>query len=960
MGISILGLEIHLVKYGIGKVTQGLKDKTNAILGHYDSLSINPINNWLDFSVENTMSVDDNCQEGKFYAKNYPIKLLFPREETIFKFKEFNYSEWENYEHLLKNNSCVTLTLVNLTDAYKKKVEKNILEGFLNLILGSIHINKKLLKKVNFIAMPSLGYSDFCLLTCDTEWKSTMELIEHLHGLIFDEYIPVLSTDYMIPAYQFNNKHFDSSCFNEIGMSVRVNLRPGITAQILKNAVPPSVEVYRTSGSTDCLLRAKGTQAPNELCEFLMFSNGESTIPLVVDMESTLQFSIEGSGDSGIQLSDKLNQCVGTNDVLKELQNQIKNYRDILCKNDRHLQQLNNLNELYTNIRNIYEECHTGLVCNILEGFISNFTTCLDLCIKDAEKDESESKYPFDEIEKQVCEFCTIVNEFLLNLSRSDCFFIEKERHNHSSVSATASLLIAYNQWLNAFAQEVRKVTQPKSKSDFKFLITSGGQGETVTKNSFYFLNHQPPEQKKLSLIIRMAETSPFDFAGTIIRSSHECMHFCGERYRKKRADLLVSFVASMLSKTISEELFSKNNTYGYVAEICSVLCPNIEGYDELLHQSEQIYGRCLCNFETIIYDRLVNCFNKTELETENDYLSENIERWMYNSLLKTFSVYRSNNKDNSPMEIGFNDFFIFLYEQTQEVHRRFYKDNDCLLSNNNVDTLVFEFDYDKTKLYSSVSNEYEMDFILKNQIQLVLSRLLISRFPNLKKSDEKDFEKNFPLSYMVQNNISDTLEVSIDIFSETFSDVMACKILDASLIDYLMAQAYEDSDIENALPVDPTNYYRFSAVINLCFKDNLNDDYRSLNEKTKKEISEAIINLQKHGKRSVPKPEILYNRISEFLNHFQDNFSIAQYLYDYLKYCEDEYKAMDAFSKLSRFSDTFKEIRLLNIEPLSDETNENIIKMYYALIYNKFGKGDGSDGEELPTNNMQEMAKTR
>ena len=88
--------------------------------------------------------------------------------------------------------------------------------------------------------------------------------------------------------------------------------------------------------------------------------------------------------------------------------------------------------------------------------------------------------------------------------------------------------------------------------------------------------------------------------------------------------------------------------------------------------------------------------------------------------------------------------------------------------------------------------------------------------------------------------------------------------------------------------------------------------------------------------------------------------FYFLEILYDYLKYCVDKYTEMDAFSNLECFADSFSKIRLLDIEPQTDTTNEEIIKMYYALVDNKLDKGDDGDGGKLQADSMYEIIKTR
>lgn len=950
---SVFGLTIHLKKCILGKATRGIQGEPNIILGHYDSILITPISKWLEYSNVHPLKNTNLTDPSSFYVKCYPIRLLFPSDTIIRKYPSFHYKEWKKYEDLLKKNRCMTLVLVNLTDEYKRSVQNDLLDNFLDIVSNYKEIQTSL-ENVHFVILPSIGYSDFCVLMCSEKWDQPMKLVEFLHGLTNEKNTPVISTDYMIPVYHFNgNCEFNDNCFSDIGMSVRVNIKPGITAHMLKENIPKEVEVYRTSGSTDCLLRAKGDEIA-QLFKFLISSKTNTKTGFIVDMESTLQLPITDiyAKSKNIYLSDTPIKDID----LRNLGTLIEDYNKILEKNKKNRQQINDLYELLTNIENIYAEYHTEAVCCILRGFIKNLSFCLGLCINDLKNENPE--YNLDEIEEQIHELCSIVNEFLLDLSRSDCFFIEKERYNHSSVSSITSLLIAYNQWLNAFTNKVQSATQPENKSDFKFLVTSGNQNQTVTFNPFYFLNHNIDRQE-IPLIILMSDISPFDFSGTILRAVHECMHFCGERYRKERVNYLVSFVTMMLAQNMSEVIFPAEQMSKYIQEIYTTLCPDAYNREEILNKAKRICYDCSVRLTEAIQKVLEKCFDKeTFISVDENCLLKNVKGWIYNTLLKAFSVYVFDDGKDKQIGIQLNDFFADIYDEIQKVYIKLIEKNIALATDNNIDTLIFSFELDKIKLYLNYTNECEMDILIKNQIQLILSRLLIDIPIYADISYSKDWEYSFPYYSLTQKNILDVLDIATDIFSETFSDVMACKILNATLEDYLLAYIYEELDLDRALPLEETKIYRISAVINTCFKEQLNKT--KLSEEACQKINAAILKLTAHGMPAMVDYKELCRRVNCLLNLFNQNKLIGEPLMQYLEYCIVQYKSKDIFTELNCFSKSFNKIKLLNVIPNESDTNEKLIQMYYALINNTWSKEDeGNDGDKNESE-MREVVKTR
>ena len=155
----------------------------------------------------------------------------------------------------------------------------------------------ELLAEVNCCVLPSLGYSDLCVLMAGVNWEPALRLVERLHSLtIKDEKmpgIPVLSTDYMMPVCHPRKggkpeEKFSDGYFTGIDLAVRVSLRPGVTTRQLASHLD-GVEAYRTSGGTDCLLWAKDGQA-YKMMDVLMADKERN---FVVDMASALQLRLE-------------------------------------------------------------------------------------------------------------------------------------------------------------------------------------------------------------------------------------------------------------------------------------------------------------------------------------------------------------------------------------------------------------------------------------------------------------------------------------------------------------------------------------------------------------------------------------------------------------------------------------------------------------------------------------------
>ena len=113
-----------------------------------------------------------------------------------------------------------------------------------------------------------------------------------------------------------------------------------------------------------------------------------------------------------------------------------------------------------------------------MKGLVENFSYCLE---QSAHKMDQDG-WNFNKMETCISEFTDVVSSFLSDLSRSDCFFMERDRYNHASVSSTTSLLVAYNQWLDGFTNTVSKATDKDARNMASppFYLLSGRSGKRL------------------------------------------------------------------------------------------------------------------------------------------------------------------------------------------------------------------------------------------------------------------------------------------------------------------------------------------------------------------------------------------------------------------------------------------------------------------------------------------------
>lgn len=945
---NVIGLTLQLQKFGVGTSPVARYKSKNTVLGHYDDLVIAKITRWLDFSprVDWESSKKHNVLNNT--VTHYPLKLLFPDWGADGDPMGFSYEAWKAPETLLKSNPCMTVVLLNLTDAYKKQVCENLLPDFLKLLTEKYEPDPPL-EKVHCCVLPSLGYSDFCILMAGTDWKPAFKLVECLHDLIIGdsdtEKTAVLSTDYMMPIFHRGQKKISSSRFKGLELSVRVNLLPSVTAQQLADHLT-EVQVYRTSGGSDCVLWAKERKGQQQLIDFLLDSR---TGNIVIDMASTPQLLVPHSTN----IPNVGDHCPGDvgDEYIDTFEEAVTVYEAGLIKHKRHCRQANSLRELVASIGSICSQSHSGDLRNIMKGLVENFSYCL----KESTCRMDQDGWNFDEMETCVSEFVDIVSSFLSDMSRSDCFFMERDRYNHASISSATSLLIAYNQWLDGFSNAVSKATDKNNQSNCAFLVTSGGRDQTQTLNAFCFLEPLVRDDvlyERVPLVTQMSEMSLFDFSGTILRSAHECMHFSGTRRRRDRVGFMLMFVNTLLAQLFASALLPDDRVYQYAEQRLEKLGAG----SKLRRAVKDSYGECWKELAENILVQLNSCFDLSEIDDwdESKRLCRNVREWIYETLMLAFSGYEMLDEEDGNKVLATNELAQQLYKLTQRAQRRFFEACDRQCRTHGVSTVLFAFGAKRQEIIVD-EDRYagrETDVVLSNQIQMILSRLLITMHPeNMPTLREKTFsiwavdtpaeesnraawEKRFPYFALTYSNLYHILRSTEDIFSESFADVAACESLGAVLEDYLLMHVYEDWNIDSALKLDMTTYFRISAVLRLCFPGDLCNNGVCLTEQARKRMDEAVRKLVGHG---MPKERLqakeLCDRIDSLLRLFAENRDIGEPLLEYLRRCQSDYAQDAVKEKLKPFYDSFHAIRLLSIDPQEKSAHGYLLRMYDALI---------------------------
>lgn len=952
----------------------------NFVLGYFDRLTFQRVDRWFDFSPRTSAIRFDPKQSSSdvrgagFPLSMYPIKMLFPSSNVMERLHErgLDYAFWMNdIAKQLDSFPCLTVVLINLTDAFKEKrvthdtcdkqLEQlvKVLDGGLFYTLGgAAPFDKAKAEAAHLCIMPSLGYSDYCVLIAEKDWSFAPALIEYLHRATLNDK-PVLSTDYVIPVYHImegttGKSHPIQSQGHQAGMrmSMRIHLRPGVALGDVQQAVGSSLEVWQITGSSDCVLVSPKGQDFSQLMAMAMSGHkkGKKTIKnLVVSTEATIHNTVIGNSQSPSK--HRLANPPSKNQKIDRLREVLQEYWFLLKKENQHMRLFGAVWEKITSIENICRQPHNWALQSVIEQWLDAFTYCFIQELK-AMNEETESSQPnmfSGEIRQRIKYvqdvmevFISEVGSYIADLSRSDCFFMETERYNHPSVSSATALLLAYNRWQNRFVVDVLKEEGAHRLSQYVFLVRCGGCDKTHTTDLFSgteptIKDLSGTKKKKREILIEkkpfithMSEMALFDCSGAVLRMTHECMHYCGNRMRKERMHYVFVFTSRYLARLLAYAFFSYKD---YVRHLLNQLETKF-GLSEgrLARQVEDCWGENLHKLEEKIaraIEENLSRYYDAEKESwdERNYVSTNLKYWMLEKLSSQFLWYHRADAKEAKF---YSRFVDVLYQCILVTARDFYDRCNWIIQcyNSRISFCAIE----KRVIDSYLElwehkNEYQDNETIR-LIHAVLDQMLANPEIPL---DDKTFES------LQDDDLNITVEeVVFGNFGETFADVEACIRLGATLSDYLLAFAFEEWDIEKALPADLTFVYRLPPVICLCFPDSLQIQVEEngreqirLTEKAVQELEKAVNKLNEHD---MPESRLNYKALKtqteRLLQTYKDCCGwVAEPLEEYLKLCQDAYKKSKHIH-MAPYQKAFAQIRL----PDSDMGKDAIVHMFTSL----------------------------
>lgn len=867
-------------------------------IGYYDNVSIQPVEEWFDFSPDHLHKGDD--------GGTYMMKLCCPSKDVRDQLEEQGvcYNRWVNdLETLVDENPCVSVVLVNLMDSFKYQNDGNsrsdLFSDILLKLVDLLELPAEELQAASCCILPSLGYSDYGILFAEKSWSLALKLMSRLHKIKDSGGQPILSTDYSIPAY-FSKKIPETGSLlpKNVQLASRLTLKPGFTPEHIAYVVQgQDIQVFEINDTADCLLISEAH--PEHLLGNLLQirgilpRDGGSLCDMVISSKSRFHQKVETTASNDVVILPESDIS-----YLNELTTILRQYRQRLKQLGLNLRQSNALLETASSLQQICAQPHNKDLREALEPLVHAFSFCMNAVnqeLASADRPEKSRSGIREGLDLTLDIFRDRVSGFVSDLTRSDCFSMEREQYNHPSVGSGTMLLLGLNRLINELSKEIQQSSGYKA-CEHGFLLTTGGCDTTLTHRMFDFLqpdefdeNDDPVES--LPFVMQVAEIGLFDISSTMLRLVHEIMHACGDRHRKARSLLILKFICISLGKSIAE----------------AILQADVEQLEKLYGESGVAstadYGVVLQRYRSLFSDTLGDILQK-ELKQRWDsekifqaelQISYNYMAWLQDTLNQLFE--EASNAFRLPeTEMKQLPMAKKLLESTLDIKAHLWRDWAQLWNR--------EFEV----CYSPCNQSFE-----KYNYWLGLAA---------------DPQPQYLAFYWVLQDISvllshcarrchDLAEDVVYIFTESFSDFSAQSILGAHWVDFLLCFLMENGSVDQVMPDSALNQFRIPFVLRSIYglSGYLSDvDNMELLQKAVKALQD------RHASISSDTVSALAKRVDGLLQQYDQPkiAPLSSLLVEYWHECDDSLRTYEKFNR--RYRAMFQRFSSLRSSDSSDD----------------------------------------
>lgn len=857
------------------------------VMGYYDGLDINTVDKWYKMRPRGLRELNLQVDLSLPFVDQYTMRAFFPGNQKELETCGFAYEIWDkigtaDLESFEKNvisersaNPYICMSILNVADPSLLGDDLSIVpENLKNCLLESAQNAQILLSELHCAVFPSVGYSDYIVLFLTNDLNKVSRI---LGGLRKQNGMILISGIYSVCGIDsVGAKCLDILECPEVQIALYINLREGISIGNFIHGL--EYEIAQSMRQPE-EYRNELKQLREELEEnvYITFGYSDSMLVLYKPMSTYKRLYGEnhilnpghpfyktyiGNLRTTVRMKEKLEklEIVSGTSLEKETENISCKYADFINKyahflesNDFPIRTSIGLKQIIKNYLNITSLTRSFDVSAILGTAFESFITAAEYYInKPLELPESiredkiiSAKY-IDIIKNEYVQTVEAVNiykerigDFLADLIRSDCAFIEGNTLSHPAIGSATKLLFAYTGILNELARKY-------GESDrLQFIVISGGCDKTESEDLFSFTAPEEIDRIKKLIIISIPEMSLYDVQGTLFRILHESMHFIGDRKRKERYGYIVNALSSYIAHDITNIRFSNNSLEKYI--ICAV-----NGGDQ--------------SIEIEINEKFLEEFKKVR-----DYVQKEIQGIIYREVFQEYMHHSDDSCyhkgvifqrvltfDSLADKIVSGNLIEEIYKVfcTQRLHllRTFTDILKNLCEKNNSDETTLRLAASVRQFCShSARYEYLIETSTCDKSEVCFIEEYFETF--LYRATDADI-------YLGQF-YSDIAEATVSAMVECYSDCTAIELTGISAEDFLLSFIYEVWDIDQAFPDNLNNCLRMGTDLKVMYGIE-----GSLGNHLEEKIRDKVKKKQEDG--------YVYKHINEMIDRM--NFLLEQY----------------------------------------------------------------------------------
>lgn len=816
------------------------------VMGYYDGLEINTVDQWYKMRPRGLRELNLQVDISTPFVDQYTMRAFFPENRDDLENCGFDYEIWDKIGDTgleefrkdvideRKKNPYICMSALNIADPLVLGDNlSSVSEILKSRLIESAENSDVLLSELHCAVFPSIGYIDYIVLFLTDDLNKVSRILSGLRK----ETNPrtLISGIYSVCGMDSANASCaDTEKCSDVQIALYINLREGISIgnfiQGLDDEIDKGEE--HLTGYREELVHLRTELKENV---YLTFGYSDSMIVLYKSLSIYKQLYAENHIlNPGHEFYKKYIANLRTSVRIKEKEitpestgrmpdasefdakclrydEFIQQYSFFLERNNFPVRTPIGLKQIMKNYLNISSLTRSFDIETVVGGAFSALVNAVTYYINKSMElpdeirgnEEEEELYlvkiknEYTQTVEAVKLFKENIGDFIADLMRSDCAFIEGNTLSHPAIGSATKLLFAYTELLNRLTLEY------KENDRIQFIAISGGCDKIESVDLFSFASPGEIEKIKKLIIISIPEMSLYDVQGTLFRILHECMHFIGDRDRKKRYRYIINALSEYMAHDITSMRFSERSLKKYIE--CAANGCDREIYVEISEKFRKNFARITASARRDIQQMIVNH------KLYQDYLKHSSDIYYHREVV-FFKVLRFEClADSLASDELVHDIYEILCKKRVELLESF--------------TDILNSLYEREK-HNNIDRAFRLRASIRQfSLQLCRCRHLLEEgeCDRIEIKFVEDYFESFLYrekggTIKLEQFYTEIADSVVSAMVECYSDCTSIALTEMPAEDFLLSFMYELWDVDQAFPSNLSDSLRMGADLKVMY----------------------------------------------------------------------------------------------------------------------------------------------